>query len=306
MDIQEIINGRIGVGLGYALGRITPPEQGERLAGWVGRVLGGKQDLPMVRAVRANQWIASGKQLSGEALDQAVVDVFRHTALTIYEYYHTLSDHQKLKELVAFPPKLGDIFQEAQKTKRGVIIAGVHVGNFDLVLRATAEHAVQFEGMRVLALSAQSPGKGYQWQNDLRRQIGIEIVPASLSAMKLAIQHLEEGGVVVTGLDRPIPGAKYTPRFFNLPAPVPVLHVTLAQRTNSPVIITGAMKKSDGAFEVFVSDPFYTKTYPDRRQEIISNAESILEIAADFIRMAPQQWSMFYPVWPEVIDEQPA
>jgi len=48
------------------------------------------------------------------------------------------------------------------------------------------------------------------------------------------------------------------------------------------------------------------ESYPDRHQEIILNAERVLSIAEAAIRRAPQQWAMFYPVWPEMLDKMPA
>ena len=39
----------------------------------------------------------------------------------------------------------------------------------------------------------------------------------------------------------------------------------------------------------------------DRDEEILMNAEKVLEVAEVMIRQAPEQWSMFYPVWPDVL-----
>jgi lauroyl/myristoyl acyltransferase len=39
---------------------------------------------------------------------------------------------------------------------------------------------------------------------------------------------------------------------------------------------------------------------PDLKTAIEANAERVLVEAEKFIRLAPNQWSMFYPVWPEV------
>jgi lauroyl/myristoyl acyltransferase len=41
-------------------------------------------------------------------------------------------------------------------------------------------------------------------------------------------------------------------------------------------------------------------------RETVDNAESILDIMAKDIRRAPDHWAMYYPVWPEVLDQIPA
>jgi KDO2-lipid IV(A) lauroyltransferase len=44
---------------------------------------------------------------------------------------------------------------------------------------------------------------------------------------------------------------------------------------------------------------------PDRGAAILSNAEKVLQAAEAYIRQAPQQWSMFFPVWPDIMDQVP-
>jgi KDO2-lipid IV(A) lauroyltransferase len=305
LDIQEIINGRIGVGLGYALGQVMPPGLGERLALWAGHRLAAKKHLPMVRAARANQWVISGEQLRGESLDLAVAHTFSNTALSIYRFYRSFKDTESLRKLVAFPDKLIEIMQEMQDSKRGLIVTGVHLGNFDLVLQSIAQQVEQFGDIQGLALGVPQPGKGYEWQNDFRHKNGVQVIPASLEAIKAAAQVLEQGGIVLSGLDRPIPNAKYRPRFFGRPASVPVLHIPLALRAKAPVVVAGSIVKPDGTYQTFLSDYLEMKSYPNRQEEIIANAEAVLDVAESYIRQAPNQWSMFFPVWPETLDETP-
>jgi lauroyl/myristoyl acyltransferase len=39
--------------------------------------------------------------------------------------------------------------------------------------------------------------------------------------------------------------------------------------------------------------------YPNPVDEIERNAEAVLKPVENWIRQAPEQWSMFYPVWPD-------
>ena len=109
----------------------------------------------------------------------------------------------------------------------------------------------------------------------------------------------------MTGIDRPIADTRYRPRFFGRPASLPVVHVQLALKTNVPVYVVAAIMRPDHTYEIHTSEPIEMQRYKDRETELIENAETILKIAEDYIRMAPVQWSMFYPVWPEVENEVP-
>lgn len=254
----------------------------------------------MVQAARINQWVVQGEGLSAHELDQAVAASFYHTILSIYKFYHNFRDPQVIEKLVELPEKLTQVLNECQERNTGLIITGVHLGNFDLVMQALARQLPELPGGAALALSAPNPTKGYERQNEFRRKSGLEVIPASLNAFKLAVRRLEEGGVVISGLDRPVADGRHKPKFFRRPAALPVLHIPLGLRTKSPLVVTGSVLKPDGSYQVFVSDLIELKPFSDRDQEILVNAEAILAVAEDYIATHPAQWSMYYPIWPEV------
>jgi KDO2-lipid IV(A) lauroyltransferase len=72
-----------------------------------------------------------------------------------------------------------------------------------------------------------------------------------------------------------------------------------------PVFVVATMMQADGTYHFQVSEPITMISHPNRGMEIIMNAEAVLRVAEDFIRQAPQQWSMPFPVWPEVMDQVP-
>lgn len=296
----------MGVGLAYGLGRVVPPSLGLRLADWIGRGLSRQRGQAMVRAVRCNQWVVSGGQLNGPALDRAVRDTFSHTAYTLYTYYHQLSqvkDGVSKAVILDLPQKFLEILLDAQASQTGLIVVGLHMGNFDLIMQAAARLAGEQANLRGLVLSFPEPGKGYQWQNKLRQQPNLEIIPASLAAIRKAEQWLAGGGVVLSGLDRPLPDMKYRPHFFGRPASLPVLHVPLALRSKAPVLVVAVLLQPDKTYQLMISDLYKMKEYPDRQKEILVNAETLLEAGENFIRRSPQQWSMYYPVWPDAVAE---
>lgn len=303
MSIREIINGRLGITLGFALGRTLPPGAAERIARWLSRRIAAQKNLELARAARVNQWVVHGESLNTVELDRAVAASFYNTILSIYRFYRYFRDPQALERMVEFPEKFSLVLNECLERKSGIIVTGVHLGNFDLVMQAMARCLPDLPGGLPLALSAPSPGKGYEWQNEFRRKSGLEVIPASLNAFKLAVRRLEEGGMVISGLDRPVAEARHKPYFFGHEAPVPVLHVPLGLRTNSPVVITGSITRPDGTAQVFISDLISMKSYNDRDQEILANAEAALEIAEGYIAQNPQHWAMYYPVWPQITPE---
>jgi lauroyl/myristoyl acyltransferase len=292
ISFQSIINSRFGVGLAMGLGRSTPPHLGYRIARFLAKQIGERSNLGIVQAVRANQAVVGGDELSPAELNQRVVETFVQTGYCLYDLYHNLWSPAAINDLIEWTPAIDQLVKGRQNASQGLTIVGVHMSNFDFVAQAAS-----MRGLRTMSLGLPNPGGGYQWQNEIRKEAGFEIVPASVAALRQATKLLEQGGTVMTGLDRPLDESKYMPRFFGRPAALPVMHILLALKTQTPVIVAAAFRDERGCYHVEISEPVSMQAYPNRHEEIERNAETVLEIAEGFIRRAPTQWSMFYPVW---------
>jgi KDO2-lipid IV(A) lauroyltransferase len=270
------------------------------LARFVADRIAGRKNWNLVSAARANQWVVSGGKLQGHQLDYRVREMFRHTAAAIYELNHYVHDPEMVSSLVQFDAASRQIVERRQDKNVGMVLVGVHLGNFDFALRAAA-----MQGLRALVLTLPDLDGGYQLQYDMRKELGMEILPASVSSFRQAVEHLRAGGIVVTGIDRPITDAKYRPLFFGRPASLPVQHISLALKARVPVVVAATMMQSDRSYQFWLSEPIEMEPHLDRSAAIVSNAEKVLLAAETYIRQAPQQWSMFFPVWPDVIDQVP-
>lgn len=292
-SLQSIINSRLGIGLILAIGKIIPPKFGYRLADWAGNKLARQKNSPMVRATRANQWIVTGQRLSASELDNQVQKNLRFTSRSLYDFYHHLDDRNAILERVDLGDKLRHYLDTRLGGSEGTIMVAPHLSNFDLAGRAIA-----LNGYDVQALSYPQPQGGYQWQNRLRRNTGINITPMSVENMRLAKERLKNGGGVITGLERPLPETNYHPKFFGYPAPVPVSYVRMALQTNSAVFVVACTGTPSENYRLECSDLIYMESDDDPVREIEKNAEKVLMAAEPFIRAHPEQWAMTYPVWP--------
>ena len=300
MSLQNIINSRLGIGTILALGKLIPPGMGYKLADWAAKRLCGRRDSAMIRAARANQWVATGQQLNAKELDEQVYENVRCVARTLYDFYHTIDNHKAIVERVTLSPKLVEFLKTRLGGGEGTLMLALHLSNFDLAGRAMA-----LNGYQIQALSYPQPQGGYQWQNRLRSDIGIDITPMSTESMRRAKARLQAGGGVITGLERPLPSTNYYPRFFGYPAPVPVSYVRMALQTGSAVLVVACVGTPLENYRLECSELIYMEPYPDARDEIELNAEKVLHAAEIFIRAHPEQWAMFYPLWPFAMEEMP-
>ena len=300
MDLQTFLNSRQAGILAFRISRSLPSGLGHRLARSIADRISTRRQLPLVQAIRANRWVVSGEELSGSQLDQAVRENLRHIAQSFYTLFRCLDDPDASQSLVVFNPQIEELIIRSQEGKQGVIVAGLHLSNFDLVFQAAALH-----GLHAVGLSLPEASQAIEWQHHFRRQAGLEILSASLANFRQVIGRLEAGQTVVTGIDRPVKESKRKPLFFSRRAHLPVHHIQLALKARVPIVLIGAVLNSDGKYHIHASNYLEMQQFSDHQDELLWNAEKVLEIAADMIRLAPHQWGVVQPVWPEVLAELP-
>ncbi len=300
MSLQSFINGRFGIGLILALGKIIPSSIGYPLAEKISVLLSAQKDSDLVKAARANQWIINKRSLTSEELDKQTQETFRQTSRWLFDFYHNINNYETILDRVTLSPKLVNFLTDRLGGDEGTIMVAPHLSNFDFGGRALALH-----GFDVQVLSYPQPHGGYQWQNKLRKDVGMNVTPMSTESMRAAKARLRNGGGVVTGMDRPLDRSNYNPRFFGFPAAVPTSYIRMALQTNAAVMVIACIGLPEENYRVECSDLIYMKPDEDPVKEIEKNAEKVLCEAEKFIRTYPSQWAMFYPVWPFALEEMP-
>ena len=273
---------------------------GYRIASFAAEQIARQRNSKLIQVLRANQWVINGEVLNGEALDQIVRETLRHFAHCIFDLYHYIDDPNATREMIVLEPTFQQLAQRPEFDRRGLMVVGVHLSNFDLILQWLCK-----QGIKPLALTLPDPQGGRRVEYEIRKKTGMNIIPASMSALRQAIKHLERGGMVVTGIDRPIPKPVACPRFFGRPAALPMHHIFLATKAHVPVIVAVANLQKDEKYHVFASDFIEMDPYSDPEAGTLRNAEKVLAVAEQFIRKCPQQWSVPLPVWPQVMDLVP-
>ena len=182
VDIQQIINSGFGIGLFSSVARLIPIRYGHRLASFAADRIAAHSDSRMVRAVRANQWVISGETLDKQALDQAVRETFRNSARSIFDLYHYLPNPAATRRSVVFNAAVQQLVQRPEFDQRGLMVVGLHISNFDLVLRA-----LTLQGMRLLILTIPNPQGSQRVEYEMRKKTGMNLVPASLGTLRQAI-----------------------------------------------------------------------------------------------------------------------
>ena len=298
IDLQKLVGSRFWVGLVISLSRGIPAWAGYRIADLAARVIAANKNSHMGQAVRANQWMVSGGRLSRAELNRRVYQIFRTNVRCLYDYYHNMDRPEVVRGMVDFDPDFVEVLQKIESGDHPAIFLMPHLSNYDLAGRALALYGLKFQ-----VLSYPQPPEGYQLANQLRQEGGMEVTPMSVQAVQQARNRLRAGGVVLTGVDRPLGNSRYFPRFFGRPAHVPVAYIQLALQVRVPVFVVSCIQTGGGKYKIVCSPELVLQPSDDREEELLRNAELVLAEVEKLIRAYPIQWAMFYPVWPEALEE---
>ena len=295
---DHFAQGSLSTALAINLSQGLPSSVGYPVAKVIALALSNRFRSPLVKAVRLNQWIAHDRKLNRRELNQAVNRVFLNQARALYTFYHYLDRYERVKQLVSISAKMRYLMDTSNQGGQGTMMLIPHLSGFDL-----GGLLLGRMGFKYLTLSYPNPPRGYEWQNQMRNERGEEVMPMSFQSTQLARERLQAGGTVLTGIDRPYPGAGYFPRFFGLPAELPVAYIKLALRTKARVFVVAFQTLADQTFEIDASDEIPLQSQADARAELEDNASRVLAAAEGFIRRNPAAWAMFYPVWPAIAAE---
>lgn len=300
MNLNQVLNSRRSGQAALNIARYIPPGIARLITDAIAGYLSGRLDLPLVYATRINQWVAQGADLSANQLDQAVFETIRNFTYSLYTLFHYWKNVEPLQKMIQFDDATEFLIERSQDRKAGTMVVFIHSCFADVALQAAS-----YRGLSNLVLSLPDANDAITWQHALRENSGVFVKPASIPVLREASNRLKAGEAVATGIDRPLPESKYKPHFFGKPTPLPVHHIYLALKTNVPVAVMTAIKNENGSYDVISSDLVHMVHHQDRRREILINAEMVLEIAEEFIRRAPTQWSVLLPLWPDETDNLP-
>jgi lauroyl/myristoyl acyltransferase len=295
MNFQRLMNSQRAGVWAFRLARMLPPRAGFLVADFIADRLAASRTTPMIQAVRLNQWVVNGESLSSSELDQALRESMRSVTRSFFRLFHYMNDLPAINKLVVLDPRVEELIARSALKERGVMVVGLHLSGFDLVIRSAASR-----GIHATALSLPDPDAAVEWQHTFRSQGEFNIISANMANLRKVARRLQEGEVVVTGIDRPVPDIKLRPKFFGRPACLPTHHIHLALQCSAPILVMAPVWGEDGRCYVRCSEYLELQPNSDRQRAVLDNAEMVLDVAASFIRQAPRQWVIYQPVWPEV------
>lgn len=298
VDLQHFLVTGTGTRLAMGLSRLVPRRLAHTLIRWITAPI-ARRDSTLTRTIRSNLSVVLGTTPEDSQLASYVHEVLFQSASGTYDFFRALgSTIEKNRQLVDMPQAIWDILNPENRQGRGLLVVGPHVSTQDLAgIGFAASPYVNKHEVQVLSYAL--PPSGYELMNSLRTTEGFTLTPASGDSLRQAGERLRDGGIVFTSLDRPPPRRKraQTATFFGRPARLWDGFARLAVTSDALLQIIWVERTSDARYRLHVDrliDPRELDgedVTAELWQEALGEAETI-------IRARPEQWLMFFPVWP--------
>ena len=184
IDVEIITNSSLGVSLFSTLAAHIDPDIGHRLADYTADRIASHRSSRLVRALRLNQWVVTGERMTGSELDAAVRQTLRSSARSIFDLYRYIHEAQAIEKLVALDAGMAELIRRAEFSKRGLLIVGLHLSNFDLMVRWLCA-----QNFRPLVLTIPDPRGGRRVEYEMRQQMGVHIRPGTVAGIRQALRQ---------------------------------------------------------------------------------------------------------------------
>lgn len=293
MRLQDFFSSRAITQLGIYLAQYMPQRLGYGLAQVAAHVI-ARRKPQIYWTVRANLRQVVGPGADETALHNMARRLFAHAGQTYYDFFHVIGRPPEVHaKMIHIPESVVNHIRSEMSKGNGVLLLGMHMSNFDLVLLAFGAY-----GFSVQVLTVSDPVPGFHVLNRLRARAGFEVTPITRESLRTAVRRLKGGGLVLTAGDRPIPEDRALISFFGRPAYLPLGPVRLAMMSEAKILMGGCHYDPQQGYVLEVTGPIELARTGNWRRDMVDNAGRLAVILEGYVRAHPEQWMMFYPLWP--------
>jgi phosphatidylinositol dimannoside acyltransferase len=183
-------------------------------------------------------------------------------------------------------------FDESLEKGRGVVLALPHYGSWDLIGGWVGHKYPSFWAVAEVL----KPLPMYEFHTELRRRMGIRIIPLAENTVEKVIEALLANGMVCLLSDRLIAGSGVEVEFFGEKVLMPIGPALLGVKLGTAVIPCLTIRKG-GKYHGYVGPPLDIEVSGDTRRDVQVNTQKMARVFEDFIREDPTQWHMFQPIF---------
>ncbi len=184
---------------------------------------------------------------------------------------------------------------DALELGNGCIFALPHLGGWEWAGKWMTDQGYKL----TVVVEALEPPELFEWFADLRKDLGMTVVPTGPKAGPAVLKALRENQIVCLLCDRDLDRNGVDVEFFGERTTLPAGPATLGLRVGSPILPVGCYFTSDyNGHHALVRPPLSLVRQGGLRDDVARITQNLARELEFLIRRAPEQWHLFQPNWP--------
>lgn len=244
------------------------------------------------RAVRRNLSVVLGSEAPD--LGRRMREVFREGVKYYYDTFRApaLSDQELERQI---DMQGWENLEGALARGRGAIILTAHYGSPSLVAQILAVRKC-----RVTTVAESLRNRGLlDLMIQVRGSRGIRLVPVGPNVTRELMDVLSRNEVVGVVGDRDVQKNGLPVRLFGVETTLPAGPVVLALRTGAALLPAFTRRLGDGRFSAHIGEPLVLSRTGTVQEDLRRGIQRVAELLEQAIKVSPEQWIVFEPIWPE-------
>jgi KDO2-lipid IV(A) lauroyltransferase len=178
----------------------------------------------------------------------------------------------------------------------GCIFALPHMGGWEWAGRWMTDQGFPL----TVVVEALEPPELFEWFADLRKELGMNVVPTGPTAGPAVLKALRANEIVCLLCDRDLERNGVEVEFFGERTTLPAGPATLGLRVGSPILPVGCyFTPAYNGHHALVRPPVPAVRGSGGLRDDVARVTQTLARELEFlIRRAPEQWHLFQPNWP--------
>jgi phosphatidylinositol dimannoside acyltransferase len=184
---------------------------------------------------------------------------------------------------------------DALELGNGCIFALPHMGGWEWAGRWMTDQGFKL----TVVVEALEPPELFQWFADLRKELGMTVVPTGPTAGSAVIKALKANEIVCLLCDRDLDRNGVDVEFFGERTTLPAGPATLGLRVGTPILPVGVyFTTAYNGHHALVRPPLSLVRQGGLRDDVARITQNLARELEFLIRRAPEQWHLFQPNWP--------
>jgi lauroyl/myristoyl acyltransferase len=184
---------------------------------------------------------------------------------------------------------------DALELGNGCIFALPHLGGWEWAGRWMTDQGFKL----TVVVEALEPPELFEWFADLRKELGMTVVPTGPLAGAAVLKALRANEIVCLLCDRDLDRNGVDVEFFGERTTLPAGPATLGLRVGSPILPVGCyFTQAYNGHHALVRPPLSLVRQGGLRDDVARITQNLARELEFLIRRAPEQWHLFQPNWP--------